>query len=88
MSPQWIVQITPPAQHDLDGIQKKDRLKILRQLATLERTPFVGPHIKKLKAKAVGQWRLEAWPYRVRYDVEGNNVVIYRVRHRKDIYKD
>lgn len=84
----WVVQISGSAQDDLDRIPAKDRLKVLRQLTTLEKTPFLGPHIKKLKAKAVGQWRLEIWPYRVRYDVEGNEVIIYRIRHRKDIYKN
>jgi mRNA-degrading endonuclease RelE of RelBE toxin-antitoxin system len=32
--------------------------------------------------------RLEVRPYRVRYDVVGSEVVLYRVRDRKDIYRD
>jgi hypothetical protein len=31
---------------------------------------------------------LEVWPYRVRYDVVEQAVVLYRVRHRKDIYRE
>ena len=46
------------------------------------------PRIKRLKGKGVGHWRLEVWPYRIRYDVEGSDVVLYRVRHRKEIYRD
>ncbi len=38
------------------------------------------------RGQGIGQWRLEVWPYRVRYDVEGATVILYRVRHRKDIY--
>jgi hypothetical protein len=29
---------------------------------------------------------LEVWPYRVRYDVVGHAVHLYRVRHRREIY--
>jgi len=32
--------------------------------------------------------RLEVWPYRVRYDIIGQDVALYRVRHRKDIYRE
>jgi mRNA-degrading endonuclease RelE of RelBE toxin-antitoxin system len=46
------------------------------------------PRIKRLKGKGVGHWRLEVWPYRIRYDVEGSDVVLYRVRPRKEIYRD
>jgi prevent-host-death family protein len=33
-------------------------------------------------------WRLEVWPYRVRYDIIGQDVALYRVRHRKDVYRE
>jgi hypothetical protein len=29
---------------------------------------------------------LEVWPYRVRHDVVGHAVHLYRVRHRTEIY--
>ncbi len=37
--------------------------------------------------KGVGQWRLRVGPYRVRYDVIRRDVVLYRVRHRREIYE-
>ena len=46
------------------------------------------PKIKKLKGKGIGQWRLELWPYRVRDDIIKQEVILYRVRHRKDIYRE
>jgi mRNA interferase RelE/StbE len=33
------------------------------------------------------EYRLRVGNYRVLFEVEGSNVVIYRIRHRKDIYK-
>jgi len=61
----------------------------LEALKILETNPK-GPHpkIKKLQGKGIGQWRLEVWPYRVRYDVISREVHLYRVRHRKEIYRD
>ena len=61
----------------------------MEAIKRLETNPFgPGPKIKKLKGKGIGRWRLEVWPYRVRYDVIGREVVLYRVRHRKDIYRE
>jgi mRNA-degrading endonuclease RelE of RelBE toxin-antitoxin system len=63
--------------------------RMLKAIGALETSPFAPPpRIKRLKGKGVGQWRLEVWPYRIRYDVEGNDVVLYRVRHRKEVYRD
>ena len=63
--------------------------RVLKAIGTLATSPFrPPPRIKRLKGKGVGQWRLEVWPYRIRYDIEGSDVVLYRVRHRKEIYRD
>jgi len=63
-------------------------VKVLDALRQLESNPLGPSKVVKLKAKGIGQWRLEVWPYRVRYDVEDQSVVLYRVRHGKDIYRE
>lgn len=45
------------------------------------------PLIKKLKGSGDGQWRLRVGSYRIRYDVIGRDDVLYRVRHRRDVYR-
>jgi mRNA-degrading endonuclease RelE of RelBE toxin-antitoxin system len=61
----------------------------LEALRALGVNPFgPPPRIKKLKGKGAGQYRLEIRPYRVRYDVSAHDVILYRVRHRKDVYRD
>jgi len=63
--------------------------RVLKAIGVLENSPFgPPPRIKRLKGKGVGQWRLEVWPYRIRFDVEASDVVLYRVRHRKEIHRD
>jgi mRNA-degrading endonuclease RelE of RelBE toxin-antitoxin system len=83
------VLLTPSFQRDLERLPTDVQARVLKTIRILETAPFgPPPRIKRLKGKGVGQWRLEVWPYRIRYDVEGSDVVLYRVRHRKEIYRD
>jgi len=70
MSARFTVRLTPSFRRDLDQLPISAQQKILKAIKRLETNPFgPPPKIKKLKGKGVGQWRLEVWPYRVRYDV-------------------
>jgi mRNA interferase RelE/StbE len=89
MPAHFIVRLTPSFQRDLEALPRAAQERILEAIRRLETNPFgPPPTIKKLKGKGAGQWRLEVWPFRVRYDIRGEDVVLYRVRHRKDIYRD
>lgn len=89
MPARFIVHLTPSFERDLERLPAAAQSKILEEVGRLETNPLgPPPKIKKLKGKGVGQWRLQVWPYRVRYDVVGQDVVLYRVRHRKEIYRD
>jgi mRNA-degrading endonuclease RelE of RelBE toxin-antitoxin system len=89
MPPRFTVRLTPSFRRDLDDLPPAAQEKVLEALKRLETNPFgPPPRIKKLKGKGAGQWRLEVWPYRLRYDVVGSEVALYRVRHRKDIYRE
>jgi mRNA-degrading endonuclease RelE of RelBE toxin-antitoxin system len=89
MPARFTVLLTPSFQSDLERLPGSAQEKVLDAIKRLETNPFgPPPKIKKLKGKGVGQWRLEVWPYRVRYDVVGQEVALYRVRHRKEIYRN
>ena len=87
MSARFTLILSPAFRRDLEHLPPRAHREVLDALKLLQSTPK-GPHakIKKLKGKGVGQWRFEVWPYRVRYDVAGPEVRLYRVRHRKEIY--
>jgi mRNA interferase RelE/StbE len=87
MPARFTLQITPSFRRDLEALPPSVQTKVIEALRQLETNP-IGTKVKKLKGKGIGQWRLEIWPYRVRYDVEGQEVVLYRVRHRNDIYRE
>ncbi len=45
-------------------------------------------NVKKLTtvASGDGQWRIRSGVYRLRYDIEGNRVLLHSINHRKDAY--
>lgn len=89
MPARFTVLLTPSFERDLGRLPATAQEKVLEAIQRLATNPFGPPaKIKKLKGKGIGQWRLEVWPYRLRYDVTGQKVVLYRVRHRKEIYED
>ncbi|MDH4208571.1 MAG: type II toxin-antitoxin system RelE/ParE family toxin [Anaerolineae bacterium] len=89
MPARFRVLLTPSFRRDLESLPAQAQRRVLAAIAALEANPL-GPsaRVKKLKGKGIGQWRLVVWPYRVRYDIMGRDVVLYRVRHRSEIYRD
>jgi mRNA interferase RelE/StbE len=69
---------------DLRKIPQSLRRRVEVAIQSLKEDPFRG---RKLEAVQVGQWRIRIGDYRMRYDIIGNDVVLHRVRHRKDIYR-
>lgn len=88
MPRRFTVRLTPGFVRDLDDLPRRDRQRVVEALLRLEADPFgPPPQVKKLKARGIGQWRLRVGAHRIRYDVIGQDVVLYRVRHRKDVYR-
>ena len=88
MPGRFTVKLTLSFQRDLEVLPRNEHLRIIAALQHLEAEPFGPPPlVKKLKGRGVGQWRLRVGVYRIRYDVIRQDVVLYRVRHRKEIYR-
>lgn len=69
---------------DLRKIPPSLRRRTEAAIEKLKKDPFRG---RKLEAVETGQWRIRIGDYRIRYDVIGKDVVLHRIRHRKDIYR-
>ena len=88
MPGRFTVKLTPSFQRDLEDLPRNEQNRVIAALRHLESNPFgPPPQVKKLKGSGIGQWRLRIGVYRARYDVVKNEVVLYRVRHRKEIYR-
>lgn len=72
---------------DLRKLESAIRRRILEAIETkLLRDPF--RYGKKLVAKAgPGRWRFRVGDPRIRFDLEGRELIFYRVRHRREIYE-
>ena len=88
MPARYCVIATRSFERDFEALLLSVRKEVSAALALLEQNPFGPPSkIKKLRLRGPGQWRLCVGAYRVRYDVSDREVVLYRVRHRKEVYR-
>ena len=73
----------PRAMRDLKGIDRRDAQRVFDKIKLL-RNDLAGD-VKRL-TNSSHEYRLRVGVYRILFEVEGDKVVIYRVRHRKDAY--
>jgi mRNA interferase RelE/StbE len=59
--------------------------RVLEVLEALQENPQQGSQLTNVP---IGKWRIRVGDYRIRYDIEEDQVLLYRVRHRKDIYRE
>ena len=78
------IEIKPNAEKDLRAIDKKDAVRILEKLLSLENG--LSGDIKKL-TNFTPEYRLRIGNYRLLLEIDGNSIIIYRVLHRKESYK-
>ena len=83
--PRYQLVISNRFRRDLRRLPADAHRRVLTALETLEQNPHEGT---KLTNVTLGAWRIRVGEYRIRYDIEGNQVLLYRVRHRRDIYRD
>ncbi|MEW6418688.1 MAG: type II toxin-antitoxin system RelE/ParE family toxin [Nitrospirota bacterium] len=79
--------IKKSARKELDNLSDQIFLKIDKSILSLKENPFPYPQAKKLKGE--DKCRLRVGDYRVVYSIDEDQktITIYRVRHRKDIYR-
>ncbi len=58
--------------------------QIEKAIDELAKNPYQGIKLTSIK---IGKWRIRIGNYRIRYDIEGNKVILLRILHRKDIYR-
>ena len=82
--PRYHLVISARFHRDTRRLDTKTHRRVLTALKTLEDNPYQGA---KLSNVEIGQWRIRVGDYRIRYDIERDQVFLYRVRHRRDIYR-
>ena len=66
----------------LDRVAKK---KIEKRIETYSKKPLF--YARKLLDPRIGTYRWRVGNYRIVFDMDKRNIVILRVRHRREVYK-
>lgn len=87
MKSSYIIFIIPKAQKDLNSLEKKDFPKIQKIIETLAENP--RPY-GSLKLSGEEGYRIRVGTLRILYRIDDNakKIFIYRVQHRKNVYKN
>jgi len=83
--PRYTLVIARRFRQDLRRLDAQMHRRVLEMLERLREDPFQGTRLTNV---AIGQWRIRIGDYRIRYDIEGEQILLYRVRHRREIYRD
>lgn len=76
---------TRRAAKDIARLDPRARKRIGMALARYRDNPF--DHLEKISDPELGSYRLRVGDYRVIVDIEGEDMVVLRVGHRREIYR-
>lgn len=79
------VLITEKAQKDLKNIDNEIKKRIIEKLKYLSNDPV--SFSRKLINSEIGEYRFRVGDYRIIFDIDGENIVVLKIGHRKDIYE-
>ncbi len=79
--------ITTSAKRDIDAVEDSVRRRLGKKLVHIAQQDDIRAVVKKLVDSRIGDYRIRIGDYRVLCDLEGKDMVILRVQHRKDVYR-
>ena len=77
------IEFKPRAVKDLKPLDAKQAGRVIEKIAEMH--DDLKGDVKRL-TNFTPEYRLRVGDYRVLFEIEGDRVVIYRVKHRKDAY--
>ena len=76
---------TQKAVRDIDRLDSRVKNRIGTTLLRFKDNPL--QYAERLTNSELGGYRFRIGDYRVIFDIEGNDIVVLRASHRKEIYK-
>ena len=76
---------TQRAERDIEKLERKVKERIGKTLLRYKEEPL--RYAEKLSDPVLGEYRFRIGDYRVIFDVQGNEIVVLRVGHRREIYR-
>ncbi len=81
------VELSKSAEKNLLELPKDKQKLIAKKISILKIDPFLG---KPLSGKLKGALSIRVWPYRIIYEFDSKTkiVIIHKIQHRKDVYRN
>ena len=76
---------TKTAFSDIKKLDIASKKRIKNKIEMFSENPIF--HAKKLINFSIGEYRWRVGDYRVIFDLDGENIVILRIKHRRESYK-
>lgn len=83
----FTIVITKKAKKDIDGLEGVVKTRLGRKLLEVSKLDDIRPVVRQLVDSHIGSYRLRVGDYRIVFDLDGRNIVILRIQHRKDVYR-
>lgn len=77
------IEFRPRAVKDMKSLTPEDRRRIMSKIEGLQND--LAGDVKRL-TNFTPEYRLRVGDYRILFETEGDKVLIYRIKHRKDAY--
>jgi mRNA-degrading endonuclease RelE of RelBE toxin-antitoxin system len=81
------VNLTAKAKEQFDELPARIQSRVARLRKRLENWPLVSG-VKALSGNLAGWFRMRTGDYRMRFYIDGKDVVVDLIGHRKDFYED
>ena len=81
---EYTVELKPKALKDLDVMQPDVARRVIEKIERLQHD--LEGDVKRL-TNFTPEYRLRVGDYRVLFEVEGNRIIVYRIRHRREVYR-
>lgn len=81
---QYQVELKPKAVKDLKSLPQADQEKVAIRLQAMENN--LEGDVKRL-TNHTPEFRMRSGNYRALFEIEGNKIVVYRILHRKEVYR-
>ena len=78
------IEFKPRAFKDLQALPKPTQRRIVAKIEGMAED--LAGDVKRL-TNFTPEYRLRVGDYRVLFEVEGSKLTMYRIRHRKDVYR-
>jgi len=78
------IQFKPRAARDIEALSTRMQATVLARIKEMSHN--LKGDVKRLTNFAP-EYRLRVGNYRVLFEIEGKTIIVYRIRHRREVYR-